>query len=539
MPDVIHAQRHAKRYESHKYWGRKPANVIRQYIAQYSRPGDLVLDPFCGSGVTLFEALALGRNAVGYDLNPVACFISENLLAREVDTLAFQKTGEAIIKRVAEAFPYYKVGCTCGNVGNLVNAVWQDGQYLAKYYDCPRCGYKMAAVTPFDRQILEQVALSETVWYPQNELPPNADARYVHELFTPRNLLALGLLLQEIKEVQDETSRNLLLYTFTANVAFAARLIPVNEKRFRQGRNCSGVWGFKRFWLPHFHVENNVFRYFRNRLARTAAAKAETNGLLAGRQATAKVINRSATCLAELADESVDFILTDPPFGDMIPYLDLSTLWNAWLQFGVDPAAEILIAPGRDEQNYYHQVLTVFQECRRVLKEGRFLVVAFNHKGLRAWHLLLGAIRQAGFTLQECLPAQDGEVSFTQTTSGAKGALRGYFIYVFQKSQPSGVEAGASLSLAEARARIEGELVNFVAGRPRSLTEIYHHLIPFTVNHNLLHEGLADNTIERLLEKRCRLVTQEESRVIEGERASLKSYYWALDEAVAGENRLS
>ena len=41
-----------------------------------SRPGDLVLDPYCGSGTTLLEAALLGRRAYGVDLNPLAVLIA-------------------------------------------------------------------------------------------------------------------------------------------------------------------------------------------------------------------------------------------------------------------------------------------------------------------------------------------------------------------------------------------------------------------------------------------------------------------------------
>ncbi len=64
-------------------------------IELLSRPGELVLDPFCGSGTALVEALRLGRRAVGGDLNPVALVssraktrrLSASQLAR-LDTLA-------------------------------------------------------------------------------------------------------------------------------------------------------------------------------------------------------------------------------------------------------------------------------------------------------------------------------------------------------------------------------------------------------------------------------------------------------------------
>jgi modification methylase len=44
--------------------------IARQAISAYSQPGDLVLDPMCGIGTTLVEAIHLGRDAIGVELEP-------------------------------------------------------------------------------------------------------------------------------------------------------------------------------------------------------------------------------------------------------------------------------------------------------------------------------------------------------------------------------------------------------------------------------------------------------------------------------------
>jgi hypothetical protein len=47
-----------------------PEDLVRPWILAGSRPGDTVLDCFCGSGTTLKVAMELGRKAIGIDLNP-------------------------------------------------------------------------------------------------------------------------------------------------------------------------------------------------------------------------------------------------------------------------------------------------------------------------------------------------------------------------------------------------------------------------------------------------------------------------------------
>jgi len=65
-------------YNMHTYWSKKPHDAIRQYIRHYTQPGDLVLDPFCGSGGTALAALMEGRKAIAIDRSPAATFITKN-----------------------------------------------------------------------------------------------------------------------------------------------------------------------------------------------------------------------------------------------------------------------------------------------------------------------------------------------------------------------------------------------------------------------------------------------------------------------------
>src|SRR5580692_9899632 len=72
-------QEDARHYGVHPYFTRRPANVVRTYIERYSEEGDMVLDPFGGTGVTAIEAFLLGRSAIQNDLNPFANFIARNI----------------------------------------------------------------------------------------------------------------------------------------------------------------------------------------------------------------------------------------------------------------------------------------------------------------------------------------------------------------------------------------------------------------------------------------------------------------------------
>jgi site-specific DNA-methyltransferase (adenine-specific) len=66
LPDVLEW-----RYTGNKlHPTQKPLEALKPLIGAFSRPGDLVLDPFCGSGSTLVAARDLGRDYLGIELDP-------------------------------------------------------------------------------------------------------------------------------------------------------------------------------------------------------------------------------------------------------------------------------------------------------------------------------------------------------------------------------------------------------------------------------------------------------------------------------------
>jgi site-specific DNA-methyltransferase (adenine-specific) len=61
-----------------------PLALARDHIATWSNPGDLVLDPFSGSGTTAKAAKELGRRFLGLEINPEYCAIAERRIAQQV-----------------------------------------------------------------------------------------------------------------------------------------------------------------------------------------------------------------------------------------------------------------------------------------------------------------------------------------------------------------------------------------------------------------------------------------------------------------------
>jgi SAM-dependent methyltransferase len=85
----------------HSYTAKMIPQISKYLIENFSQKGDLVLDPFCGSGTTLLEANLIGRNALGIDINPLSVLISQVKTSKfDVETAkpAIMETIEVIDK---------------------------------------------------------------------------------------------------------------------------------------------------------------------------------------------------------------------------------------------------------------------------------------------------------------------------------------------------------------------------------------------------------------------------------------------------------
>ena len=145
----------------------------------------------------------------------------------------------------------------------------------------------------------------------------------------------------------------------------------------------------------------------------------------------ARFLRASATALP-MRDKSVDVVITDPPYYDMIEYADASDIFFVWLKrmlwdirpdlFGPDAQSwdglqekndEIIVRrvhePNRvrhDTAFYEDMLAKSFAETRRVLKPQGHLVVIFGHSDPDAWRRLLGALQTAGFVVTSAWPSR-------------------------------------------------------------------------------------------------------------------------------------
>ena len=101
LPEVIDKPRKQatkRHFGVHGYFTKQSWDIVAKYIKHFTQRGDVVLDPFGGSGVTLIEALMNNRMGIHIDLNPLSIFWMEALLEK-VDIYELQQQGAKIIEQ--------------------------------------------------------------------------------------------------------------------------------------------------------------------------------------------------------------------------------------------------------------------------------------------------------------------------------------------------------------------------------------------------------------------------------------------------------
>ena len=136
LPGAIRTTRHSAIYAMHSYHqGKKPHDAIRQYIRHFSRPGELVLDPFCGSGGTALAAMLEGRTAIALDRSPAAVFIATNYCTAIDPDKVQRATKELMAAARPELDWLYETRCDrCDGPARTAYTVYSER------VACPHCG---------------------------------------------------------------------------------------------------------------------------------------------------------------------------------------------------------------------------------------------------------------------------------------------------------------------------------------------------------------------------------------------------------------
>lgn len=366
----VKKQQAKRHFGVHGYFTKQSWNVVAEYIKNFSKPGDIVLDPFGGSGITAVEAMMNNRKAINIDLNPMAVFIVQSLVA------------PVKISELAAAFDRIK-----------------------KEFEKKEPKTK--------KEIFESI---NRYSYPKDfVLPKGSDVDTVDQLFSKKQLADLGLLKSIIKKEKDVNIRNSCLLAFSSSVNKYNLTFHYTKT---DGGGDSAPFRYYRYRKAPNPGELSLINIFTTKFKKVVEAKKDIQYFINENTiGNIKIIKGTATDLSWIPKESVDYIYTDPPYGKKIPYLDLSTMWNAWLDLEVtkEDYEQEAIEGGenyKSKQDYNALIAQSIKEMYRVLKFDRWMSFVFAHKDPEFWHLITETAESCGFEYIGAVAQKNGQTSF-------------------------------------------------------------------------------------------------------------------------------
>jgi len=444
-------------YKIHPYYTKQPSNVVSEYVRHFCPEGGLVVDPFCGSGVTAIEALTNRRRTICIDLDPLAVFITGQTCLAPVD----------------------------------LNAYWEAYRQVEN---------KMQPIMEFVRNAspkeLEDYELKE--WYPKGvKLPSNADRGYVEDLFGRAQLISLAHLRSAIMKVPNQQTRELLLFAFSGILARASITYGIDPRH--AGGGDSGIFRVYRYWVPPKPDYRDVWELFSIRARLVARGKDQGNkvfGDFVREGETFNVYCDSAENLLKYVEKNtVDYIYTDPPYGAHIAYLDLSTMWHAWLGMEVthEMRAGEAIEGGEqqfDEKHYLGVLQKSFEQMFYALKDEAWLSLVFHHKETNLWYSIRDMLRYIGFTYVNTVAQPLAKQTFHKIKNPLR-VLGESLIVNFQKTTARKISQPMPLPMANVIKNVAERVIYRSGGA--TTEEILREVVPELFENDLFFDAASKN----------------------------------------------
>lgn len=443
-------------YAFHKYWGKKPVEPLRALVSALSDHGDIIADPFLGSGALASETVQLGRRFLGSDINPVALKLADfnlNPCSSKEYSEALGVLSDRIKSDIVASYEVQGSGETSHLLwcDGAIESVWQRPILgtRRRYERLPNeADYKLAAkYEGYNPELLRPLKV-----FHNSRINATVDLGW-STLFTGRALRNIELILAEIRALP-ATIRPAMELTLTASIGQMSRMVfAITSRGKASGSTASrvevGSWVIG-FWRPKQHFEINVWNCFEGRAkkllkalpaspkpVRTAASAAE---VMTGHGAAYLAPAGAASLLAEVPPDTLQLCITDPPHGDRMPYLELSEIWNAVL--GEDPNLdeEIVVSNAKSRcktiDDYNTRLASVLQAVARKTRLGGFVVLLFNSRHQREWKALQALAEANGINLLGSMPLHYSARSVVQ--DNRDGSMKTDYIVVYSKGTPRG-----------------------------------------------------------------------------------------------------
>lgn len=434
-------------YNSHMYWSQKAFNICDSLIDALSNSGDVVFDPFLGSGVTTLEAIKtdFSRSAIGCDINDMPLFISKLLLS--INSIPDIKSVlEDFIQELNSLEYYYETICpVCNNVGIISKVIFDkpertSSKILIKAINysckCTKKGIKSPDQNDYTKinttHTLKNIKDTNLLYNSKIAVTENDD---IKNIFTLRNLSVLDDILSLISKYKSEY-QNILKYILMSIL----HLCKITDK------HSNSQWPL---WIPKTDcVEKNIIDIYTKKIRKfykvipfmkenyADSQIVESYDMLSPGKCLLMQKGSQLITEQDIPNDGVDLIITDPPYLEQVLYSEYMQLYKPFLDLDYNLNDEIIVssAPSRnkDKADYFNLLNQVFNMCSHKLKPNHYLCLYFHDCNLNVWNELISILEKNCFRFITQIHI-DKTVTLKNIISPKK-SLNGDSILIFSKN---------------------------------------------------------------------------------------------------------
>lgn len=400
-------------YNTHLYWSQKAFNISDFLINNLSKEGDIIFDPFLGSGVTILEAIKDGNNrgSIGCDINEMPLFITNTICKYSLEkNLTSELNG--FKKDIESIKSLYSVICEECNEVTLIDKVIFDkpmrnsnNVYINAVNIKCSCGRKVFNNFEFVKEQMYKDysynIVNEKYKLIKNSKIAVLDGDTISNIFTNRNLKALDELLVLSKKYSSNL-QNIVIYIINS-LLHQAKITDTHS---------NSQW---LLWIPKKNcVEKNIYsltlkkidlflraikdinKLYQNVEIVNSYEKLEKNKVMLLKMGSQKITEK------QIPDNGVDLIITDPPYLEQVLYSEYMQLYKPIVGLSFNLEDEIVVSSAKerkkDKSLYYKELGKVFDICGDKLKKDKFMCLYFHDSDLSVWNNLIKSIYNAGFS---------------------------------------------------------------------------------------------------------------------------------------------
>ena len=486
-------------YNNMLYWSQKPYNVTDLILDLFTKEGSTVMDPFMGSGVTLIESLNKKYNlkSIGVDINDVPIFLCKTSLTETLNSTIDEL--DEIVDKVKKLNECYYTKCpTCGNDKAIIKKIIYDTKPAFKIndiiYNCT-CNSKDLH-KDYDKNDIDEFMKKRSINTIKNisliensRIAVKSNER-ISDKFSNRSFYVLDQIKQIIDNNKKSKSYNLFNYLLTS-IIHKSKILDVK---------MSSQWPL---WIPVNNcIERNVVSLFCNSVESYIQSYnyIKDNYYLNSFVSNIKDLKTNKSLIikkgiqfidsTQIPDESVDLVITDPPYLGQVPYSEYMQLYQAFLENDIDYESEIVITNAKNRKKDYNDYLTLmndaFKNVSRVLKNDSYMFLYFHDSSLTVWNDLIKIFDKNDLIFKTSIHISKSQKTLKKILDPKK-TMNGETLLVFKKEKFKPVQLQLNSSYIE---DIKSICEKLLKGRDCiSTSELYDNgVLEYIISNNLLPE---------------------------------------------------